>query len=665
MWSAIEVNISICCACIPTLKPLVLRLLPAMLHGSEMSIPKTGTDIGPSLQRQSSKITLPCPPPPLASPTQTSQQREYQENGILPLEFLTTPDMRVNSAATRALANTSVSTAAHRPSHAVYFGFVNATKPKSMLRTTSSESLKYCSIVSILFLLWGLSYGLLNTLNNVVASVNNYSAAQTLGLTSAYFGGGYLFGPLLVGEWILRRDEHNRSARHQRNEEENVGGFKVTFICGLCFYGTGTITFWPSAATASYGGFILSNFLVGFGLSILEVAANAFIILCGPPQYSETRLLFCQAIQAVGSVLSGLCANKIFFTNIRSNSTTLINVQWTYLAITLLCATLALFFFYMPLPEVTDNELEESAKSLPVDTHKNSCGLQLRTWSLILAVLSQYMYTAGQESNSIYFRDLLIAILPTHADGGKIATGGTTDSSNPNKLPGFTISIPDYLLLGQTAFAISRFLFGFLAYLSMTYSRLPKPRTLLTICVVLSFLFSLLPVVLRSSNPNISVIPVIFFFFAEGPIWPLIFSIGLRGQGRRTKRAAAFITMGGSGGGVVPFIMYGIISSGGTVRLSYVLIASLQVLAMSYPLFLECSKDARKMVQPTRATLSGEETPVDEMVSRRLLKQNATEKSMFGNFSWGRRENLNLRRKSSAWPEVQHSEDKSVFQPRT
>merc|ERR1712000_172443 len=149
-------------------------------------------------------------------------------------------------------------------------------------------------------------------------------------------------------------------------------------------YGIGTIIFWPSAVTNSYGGFMVSNFIVGFGLSVLEVAANAFIILCGPQEYGETRLLLAQAVQAVGSVLSGLLANKVFFRNIGregfSDNTTLINVQWTYLAITLLCSALGLFFYYMPLPEVSDQELEDSANRLPVDSQKKSVfGLQLRT----------------------------------------------------------------------------------------------------------------------------------------------------------------------------------------------------------------------------------------------------------------------------------------------
>ena len=665
MWSAVEVNVGMACACIPTLKPLILRLLPAMLYDpdgtrtsahpgttSAVATSKSATDPDTPPQQHDASLgdadtsnaanaaaaavttgDLPESTPEAHLPRErdyatddggrghdASSIEQSGEAQMSAMEFLTTPDMThlgqshhpSLSVANRADTNLTVSSGSVE--NGIYFGFVNMTKPKSMLRANGAESFKYCTIVSILFLLWGFSYGLLNTLNNAVAAINNESTAQTLGLSAIYWGGGYFFGPLLVGEWILRRDEHNRTKRHKRNDAENVGGYKVTFIVGLCIYGIGTIIFWPSAVTASYGGFMLSSFVVGFGLSVLEVAANSFMILCGPPEYGETRLLLAQSVQGVGSVVSGLLAQKVFFSGISQEgmaasaggitSMTLINVQWTYLGVTLLSVALGLFFYYMPLPEVSDSELELAASKLPVDTKQKSiAGLQLRTVSLVLAVFTQYMYVAGQESNSVYFRSLLVSILPNMPNSGSSATSGSSTSgssgsTDPDKPPGLTISIPDYLLIGHTAFAVSRIMAAGLTYLSVSHPRLPQPRTILTANVVMCFVFALLPVVLHPPNPDLLVIPVVLFYFAEGPIWPLLFAIGLRGQGRRTKRAAAFITMGGAGGAFFPFIMYGIIDQGGTVQTAYIVIIAVQVAMMVYPVFLELSSNAKLVVDP-------------------------------------------------------------------
>lgn len=631
MWSAVEVNVGITCACIPTLKPLIIRILPAMIVDpkgtrrtsaqvrSAPAASDTGTKPTSSDNSQPDNfITTPAdlilPAPPVASAD--AERRSADELSLR--EFLSGMDganERANAygarqngsplSPRRPRVQSTASTVSDRP---FYFGFVNVKKPKSMIRTSALESFKYCTVVSILFFLWGISYGLLNTLNTVVAEVANMTEAQTLGLTSLYFGGGYFFGPLLVGEWLLRHDEHHRSRKRGLGEPQSVGGFKATFIIGLLIYGTGTIMFWPGAVLASYGGFMVSGLVVGFGLAVLETAANPFIVLCGPPEYADTRLLLAQGVQGIGSVLSGLLANNVFFTRIETrhvNSTTLLDVQWTYLAITLFCVLLAFYFYYMPLPEVTDRELERLAARLPVDPHRRlfSSRLSLSTCAIILAVLSQWTYMAAQENMSIFFHDLLTTFAPTPPDA----------ASNPRSTyqpPGFPISTLNFLLVAHTAFAVSRFLAGGLAYLSVTYPTarfLPTPRTILSASIAFSALSVLAAVVMRpTKNPTLIAIPTIAFFLFEGPIWPLVFSLGLRGQGARTKRAAAWLTMGGSGPAFWPFVGYAIVRAGGSVQTSFVVVVGLMAVAGGYPLFLTFVPDARRMVDATLVEGEGE-----------------------------------------------------------
>ncbi|XWW95961.1 hypothetical protein V2A60_003930 [Cordyceps javanica] len=609
MWSVVEVNVGIACACIPTLKPLVVRLLPAMLYDGNRTRTASGSKGGPSdrgsdSQGAATAQNSPAIPQPAAMSLTTDAPNSGDPASIA-IDFITTPGMRIDQinfdAVNPIKSQTNVlSSAGSASENGVYFGFVNMRRPKSMLKTNLRESFKYGTLVAILFLLWGFSYGLLNTLNSAIAEINGMSTAETLGLTSAYFGGGYFFGPILVGEWILRRDEHNRSKRHTKNEAENIGGYKVTFILGLSIYGIGTIIFWPSAVTNSYGGYMLSSFVVGFGLSVLEVAANSFMVLCGPHAYGEMRLMLAQAVQAIGSVVSALLAQRAFFSGLQQanhGDLSLVNVQWTYLGITLLCAALGLFFFYMPLPEVSDQELEESTKRIPVNPEKKSWfGLQLRTVTLSLAVLAQYLYVAAQESNITWFGNLVAA--DATASKTKRATAATGTTVHPQQVQGLNLSIADYLLCGQSVFAASRILASVVCYFSVRVRFVPKPRTLLTICVIISFISSVLLVTLRPSNPNLIIIPAMFLFFGEGPIWPLIFAMGLRGQGRRTKRAAAFITMGGSGPAFFPFIMYGIIQEGGTIQNAFIVIVALQVAMIVYSGYLDISKDAKLLIDP-------------------------------------------------------------------
>ncbi|OAA62549.1 major facilitator superfamily transporter monosaccharide [Niveomyces insectorum RCEF 264] len=798
MWSSVEVNVGITCACIPTLKPLIIKIFPSMLLDSDESthlassrtrepdVSETASRVvthrqrmvlfsprsvdGPSAAASTATETAPnAPASGDITPTQSSQavnlQRSHTRrctaaassvgsNSGLDMDMDSNADAGGEAGTTGSLGSNGISATDHShgealPSHsglpsqqqqqeeslddpmsatdntrkmsttgtaglakvtsgtrnatgrmltrlrkttsktqpatrqtrwenAVYFGFVNMKRPTSMLDTTVSDSIKYCTVVGVLVFLWGFSYGLLNTLNNVVAAVANMTTAQTLGLTSAYFGGGYFFGPLLVGEWILRHDEHRRrrgpvGAEKQKpnrtaavaaaipatavsvasaaasavtnrsgapSAEDPVGGFKATFMVGLCFYGLGTIMFWPSAVLASFPGFLISSFVVGFGLSILETAANPFIALCGPMEYAEVRLILVQGAQGVGSVLSGLLAQKVFFVNAAAantaNPTALLDVQWLYLAITMLCVSLAMFFYYMPLPEMHDAELEQVASRLPVDGTKRTSfgGLQLRTVCLIFAVFAQWTYVASQESMSVYFHHLITAWLPagfqtTGSNNGTVSApspasgvqGMATSSFSPGEgsdfPPGLLLSVPNYLLICRTAFTVSRLLVGWVAYLSAKHPTarwLPAPRTILFISAALASFFALLIVLLpKNKNANLIVVPMALYFFAEGPIWPLIFAIGLRGQGARTKRAGAYITMGASGPLFWPFVMYAITERTGDIRVAFSIVVLLLAACATYPLFLTFVRDARDLTNP--APSSGRQRPADAAVA--------------------------------------------------
>ncbi|KAM0808474.1 putative Major facilitator superfamily (MFS) profile domain-containing protein [Seiridium cardinale] len=642
MWSAVEVNVGITCACIPTLKPLIVRILPAMLIDPDGTRRSSGSSTSKQPSDSSRHYSDDAPirplrtvpenpvPAPEAAHTGSSLEPEYNA-----MEFLTSPDMTgigapgspMRLARMSTAMTTATVTSDGGPENMVYFGFVNMKKPKSIIRTSVTDSWKYCTVVTILFVLWGFSYGLLNTLNNVIASVSNMTVAQTIGLTSMYFGVGYLLGPLIVGEWILRHDEHRRTRKHDGSP--TVGGFKATFILGLSIYGIGTIMFWPSAVLTSFPGFMISNFVVGFGLAVLETAANPFIVLCGPLNYAEMRLCLAQGIQAVATVISQLLAQKVFFTGIQgteTDSTLLLDVQWTYLAITLLCAALALFFYYLPLPEVSDAEMERSTNYLPIDPKKRSIGgLQLRTWTLILAVLAQWTYVASQESMSIFFRGLLTPSEPVQAAANTSASSNTTTRENQDHPASLTLSIPDYLAIAHTAFALSRFLVAYLAYLSPTNPKIPQPRTVLNICTGLSILFAILVAALRPANPNLVVIPAILFFFSEGPMWPLIFTLGLRGQGKRTKRASAWITMGASGPAFWPFVIYAIKQHGASYQVAFTVVVGLLVFAAPFAIFLDFKKDARTLVdarvgkEEQRRLQSGhqEQMSLDQIIAQR------------------------------------------------
>ncbi|KAG9247962.1 putative L-fucose permease [Calycina marina] len=557
LWSVIEVNVGIICACIPTLKPLVRCLLPSMIldpirHATKSNSEETRRHLSGAVARRSSVVA------PLA-PTAVMNNGGDPVLEMEMMEFLTTPEMNAATLKAGMIRNHQAASTRRTSGHSsVYFGLIDMKSPKSMLKTRGMESFKYCTAVMILFFLWGFSYGLLNALNNEISMVNHETVAQKLGLSASYFV-GYLIGPITLGQWVLRKH-----------------GFRATFVSGLCVYGVGTLMFWPSSVLSSWPGFLTCQFVAGCGLAILETAANPFVALCGPVQYSEYRLLLCQGVQAVGSVLSSIFAQKVLFTDVQPDS--LLDVQWTYLAVTLVCVALALFFYYMPLPEASDAHLQQLSENLSISPSQKifSGKLPLIYTTAFLAITCQFVYVAAQESNAVWFGPLLESLSPTST---------------------FTITSKDYIIVGATLFALSRFIFAFLCLII-------APRLLLLSCFLFGILFSILTHTLQVSANGIAA-PILMLYFFEGPIFPLIFAIGIRGMGRRTKWTASLIVAAVSGGSAFPFVMW-FIEKHTSAQNAYWVIIILYVIGTLFPIYLTVVPSVRHQVDPAIASSLGD-----------------------------------------------------------
>jgi len=377
-------------------------------------------------------------------------------------------------------------------------------------------------VVSILFFLWGFAYGLLGTLNSEIINLLSISPARSIALHNAYWL-GYLVGPPAIGHWVLTRV-----------------GFKAAFMTGLAIYACGAMAFWPSSVLRSYAGFFISNFMIACGLSVLEIAANPFITIAGPGRLSEARLCFAQGIQAIGGFSSPILAQKALFQRVEGID--LFRVQWCYLAVALFVTFLAVVFFYVPLSEASDTDLETVAlqrMDLAGLDHDDRIWkkFKLGHFALATGALAMFLYVGAQESVSYFWDESMQAVKP-----------GTNSFWNS--------------AISHGLFAFGRFLASFFAYLGI------PPRILLAITISGAFITSLLGLLLPRGNAPLSMLLLTVFF--ESAIFPLVFSMTLRNQGHNTKLASSILTMAISGGAVWPSATYGVVTlhpdPSGTVR---------------------------------------------------------------------------------------------------
>jgi FHS family L-fucose permease-like MFS transporter len=145
-------------------------------------------------------------------------------------------------------------------------------------------------------------------------------------------------------------------------------------------------------------------FVVGAGLSTLEVGADNFLAICGPPRYSEIRLNLAQGIQGVGSFVAPLLASRVFFADTIDDAAGLKNVQWVYLGVACFVALLIILFFFVPMPEVTDADmnLQES------DIAGEDVGPLGKQYNLFFAVWSQFCYVGAQVAVANFFIDFCV-----------------------------------------------------------------------------------------------------------------------------------------------------------------------------------------------------------------------------------------------------------------
>lgn len=372
---------------------------------------------------------------------------------------------------------------------------------------TLRESIYPLALVTILFFLWGFSYGLIDTLNKHFQNTLGITRSRSSGLQAAYFG-AYPLASLGHANWLLRHY-----------------GYKATFIWGLTLFGIGALLVWPCLVYRSFAGFCVATFVIGNGLGSLETAANPYLAVCGPPKYSEIRINVAQAFNGIGTVVAPTLASYVFFKNIGEDADALKNVQWTYLAIACFVFALAVVYYFSPIPEITDADMAFQAEETHAGTDVKPFVKQYR---LFHATFAQFCYTGAQVAIAGAFINY---VTETRIKNG-VATSASTASQ--------------FLAGAQGAFTLGRFIGSAL----MKYV---KPRYVFLVFMTMCIIF-IIPAITERGDTGMSMLYIVLFF--ESIIFPTIVALGMRGLGKYSKRGSGFIVAGVSGGAVVPPLLF-------------------------------------------------------------------------------------------------------------
>jgi FHS family L-fucose permease-like MFS transporter len=362
-------------------------------------------------------------------------------------------------------------------------------------------------LVTSLFFLWGLAYGLLDVLNKHFQDAMNVTKARSTLLQAAYFGAYFLIA-LPAGLFM------------------NKYGYKKGIILGLLLYATGAFLFFPSAQMASFDFFLLALFILASGLTCLETAANPYVTVLGKPETSEFRLNLSQCFNGVGSFIGPIIAANVFFNDDSgTDSGNLDSVKLVYVIIAIVVLFIAVLFWRTYLPEIKESEMvsDKTQDTKPLFRHSH----------FVYGVVAQFFYVAAQVGIAALFINYCTEA-KNEIDNSKAA----------------------YLL------SISLLLFTIGRFVGTALMRKIAPNKLLTIFALVNIV---LCVIVVWGKDWLSVYSLMSVFFFESIMFPTIFALGVKDLGHHTKRGSSFQIMSIVGGALMPYFM-GLLSERGTAQ---------------------------------------------------------------------------------------------------
>lgn len=147
-------------------------------------------------------------------------------------------------------------------------------------------------LITSLFLMWGLANNMTDTLLAAFKRIMSMSDFQTSWIQVAFYGSYFCLA--LPAALIIKKFT-----------------YKTGVLLGLGLFIAGSLLFYPASQTMVYGHFLAALFILAGGLSILETAANPYIIAMGPEENGTQRLNLAQSFNPIGSII-GVLLSKLF-----------------------------------------------------------------------------------------------------------------------------------------------------------------------------------------------------------------------------------------------------------------------------------------------------------------------------------------------------------------
>ncbi|WP_413581894.1 L-fucose:H+ symporter permease [Bdellovibrio sp. HCB288] len=368
-------------------------------------------------------------------------------------------------------------------------------------------------VVSSIFFMWGFLTCLNDILIPHLKGVFSLSYTESALIQFTFFG-AYFIMSLPAGSLVTKL------------------GYKNSISLGLLVSAVGAFIFLPAAKMESYPLFLGALFVLASGITVLQVAANAYVTLLGTEETASSRLNLAQALNSLGTTVAPKIGGFFILSATVLTADQLANmgvaeqlaykteqaqaVQGPYLVLGLILLLLAVGMYLLKLPNLKEQNTGD-VKS------ESTFSQALKHSNLILGVIALFLYVGAEVSIGSFLINFI-----SQADVMAVSESAAAGL------------VPIYwggALLG-------RFVGAFLM-------RKWNPAKMLGFAAALSALLVLAAVL---STGHIAAWLLLSVGLFNSIMFPTIFSLGIRGLGAATEKASSLLVMAIVGGAIIPLL---------------------------------------------------------------------------------------------------------------
>ena len=395
------------------------------------------------------------------------------------------------------------------------------------------------TLLASLFFMWGFITVINNTLLPHLRSVFDLSYTQTTLIESVWFI-AYFVASIPSAKLIERI------------------GYQKALVVGLLIMAAGSLGMMLAASLPSYGVTLVMLFIIACGISLLQVAANPYVVVVGAPETASSRLNLVQAMNSAGTMLAPMFGAYLILGRSKGGTaeagTVLTQAErladahsvilpYGLVAVALL--VLAVIIARFPLPAMgaaTSRVSREERKNHSLWRHRN----------LVWGVPAIFIYLIAEIGVANLFVNFVsqpdIANL-THEQAG------------------------NYLTFLWGGMMIGRFL-------GAAIMQRVSAETLLAAFSVGAFIVMLVTVFAHGPVAMWSLILVGLF---HSIMFPTIFALGIRGLGPLTEEGSGLLIMAIAGGALV--VVQGWLADLYGLQMSFLLTAACELYILFYALW--------------------------------------------------------------------------------